>query len=296
MNDILTREISLYGLNANDLTEEQLQKVHYYKLIEIADTDDRIPKILADRLPTADLDQLSQFRTNYQKFSKDKYFLDKYNEFYRNRSDIHLSWQKHNFVFWSFLDDKNKATEAEIFKNRGQNGQYTILDNESFDFIWGWNHDQELTRKIADKIFSYNYNYYCSLRPFIQTATRELYLEYLPKVLSLIKIKKYGLSVVLLNEHTPERNAIQALRSFSKSQQEISGVKFKITKAVLQRIPPVMRLNALEKILVHKENYQALTDIQSPDDLKELVFGTTIKYPSRVEKLLKTYKWHMEQK
>lgn len=290
---LINQDGPIFGLNPTDLNDEQLNKIQFPKLVDLVELDPRIIKIVADKLNEMNLGYICHLTYKYHKFMHDQYFCKKYNEFYRNRgNEIHPSWNKCSIVFWEVLDNPNRFNELQLFIN----GKNSIINDFKFDYNWCWNYDKETTRNVANRIIS-SKNYsstYNSIEKFTITAPKELYLEFLPKILRQIKAKKYSAGFLLLNEHTPEVNIIQALRSFSTRTQNLVGIKAKLTKEILQKIPPVMRLNALEQIMNNKENYSALRDIDEKD-FASLVFGTTIKYPQRVERLLKIYKRNMEQ-
>jgi alpha-glucuronidase len=55
-------------------------------------------------------------------------------------------------------------------------------------------------------------------------------------------------------------------------------------------LPPVKRLETLETLLVHTSSKVKFEDIESSDDLKTLLFGTSIRYNERVRTVINMFK------
>ena len=76
---------NLFGLSSTDLTEEQLNKVDIYKLAEFLNTDERVEKIICDKLFTESPNKIQQISTaSWSNFIGRENLLKAYNEFVKD--------------------------------------------------------------------------------------------------------------------------------------------------------------------------------------------------------------------
>jgi len=312
----------LYGLLPSDLTNEQLKKLSFKKLVEFAATDKRAEKLVAESLMTEDMNNL-----RYLENLEDKelqglpLFLDKYNEFVVKRSKAidgkTSSWSddRTRWVRWELLNDKNRKREI----NRRLNGSRSVAILANIDYQWLRKSDVELANKtilhVMDKgstketlqmLSTINHSELYREHPLVgaQLVTKsfknsgkvlesiiskmpkEVYLAILPK---LFEQPKGAYMYAVCNPHTPKKQALKALRAIAK-KRSIPNIKIPIDVGMLKDLPPVTRLDILESIMrnVSKTEDLPFTDL-TEEKLRHMLFTAVIRHTNRVEFVVNTF-------
>lgn len=289
---------TIFGLTSSDLTEEQLRKVDFKKLIEFIEQDERIEAVLSDKIKNVNLSHLSVLR-NYKNLNKFNSFFEAYNNRIKSVSDSEIrkdfgynSVSRYDFIFWDMLDEKNRILEIE----RWSKGQSSIVRNESVDFAWLYANNKALADEITKNVISRNPDYDTEI--IVSNLVKHLPKEEIENVIPIIK-EKYSKSYykdaylnILGNANMPPAYIVDALRILAKKTKGLK-VSVKINEEILRQLPPITRLEALENIF---RNHDPYSSVNNPivgieeQTIRSLLFSAVIKHPSRVEELIKGMK------
>lgn len=280
----------LHGLKPSDLTEEQLGKIHFPKLLEFIPTDQRVEKIISEKLFTVPINDLSNIKNiPVEEAIKKPLFLTSYNDCLRARKtelDGNGSYYGRSYmVIWALLDNANRESEF----NRWIKREPSVIDESNIDFEWLYSTSKDLADQIVKGALERaGYNASPAIRNLMARLPKEEYLKWLPEI---FKKDKYIYILSLSNPNTPSEFTVKALKSASKLTR-IPKVKVKIDNNILMELPPVTRLEILEKVLDSCSSKEEIpfTDVHNPDDLKQLVFSTTTRHWERINNLVNRYK------
>jgi len=281
----------LYGLEPTDLTEEQLKKIDFDKLIEFVVKDQRAEKILGDRLDTAPVREFAMLNyINDDEIKNVPYLISQYNKNLRNRAaDLEQQAKKEyyygdrysKYVFWRLLNSSSKAKELI----RWIDGLYSVVNINDIDYNWVHTNYSWLSDKVINKILS-DYNSSAAIK-----LVCELPEEPLNKYIEIISAKGTLSPYLLSNRNTPRKYIVKCLREIA-GRVRVPKLNVELDKSILTELPSVMRLKLLESLLINMSNGKIkFTDIHNEEDLKPLLFGTAIKYNSRVENVVRQFKF-----
>jgi len=284
----------LFGLTTEDLTDEQIAKIKFKKLLELANMDPRAERILGDKLMKCEVDKLEDLtRLEDEEVKQIPYVVEQYNKCIRERSKaIEDATNKgyynrrDRYVFWTWLNKSNKAKEFA----RWVDNKNSVIEEHKINYPWLYEHYSWLADKVVEKILNKAKGGYNSSAAVIMVASlpEEPTQRYVPTIYECPR----NVSVHLLsNPHTPRYYVIKSLREIA-GKKRIPKLNVTLDKSMLLELPPVMRLNLLESLLIHMRNgHVKFADINNEEELKPLLFGTAIKYNSRVEYVVKRFKY-----
>jgi len=283
----------LFGLTPADLTDEQLDKVSFRKLIELANQDTRVEKVLGDKMLKATKEDLEHLaRLEDAEVKELPYLVSQYNKCLRERGPV-LEKEKSkkyydnrsDYVFWRLMNKSNKGKEFA----RWIDGKDSIVDSDKIDYEWlfqsyPWIADQ-VVNKILKGATGYNKNSAIRMVCNLPEEPTKRYVEQICE-------KDKSIYVHLLsNRYTPRKNIIKCLREVA-GRVRVPKLSVELDKSMLLELPPVMRLKLLESLLIHmRSGHVKFTDISTEEELKPLLFGTAIKYNSRVEQIVRRFKF-----
>ena len=280
---------SIFGLTASDLTDTQLEKISFGKLLEFVE-DPRAEKLLIAKLENAEAWEQERIYTVEKELSALENFKITYNDWIRKgcpkKSPVNENSYYYNYNYrqhairWSLLDDKNREAEFDTYLR----GSYSIINFRDLDLQWGWSKQPEKTKELAVKVLKENGSPH-DMNRLLEKIPKEHTKELVP-LLFQRKDKSFHVAA-LSSPHLSDRHIVKALKTWAKIVHN-PEIKAKIKISHLNRLPPITRLEVLEK-LVYK-NLSITTDIQNEEELKQLVFSSMMKYYQRVQNLLKDYK------
>lgn len=281
----------MFGLHPKDLELWQLEKINIAKLVEFAPIDPRAEHILADRIAvTTEFEEIERISKLYDdEFNKLEYLKLKYNECIAINSDkIEEAYQnkwnfrRNKFVWWNRLSSGNKSQEF----NRWLLGKSSIIRPNLIDYNWLIEEHPYLIDSVIAKVLKEE-----GARP-ITKMIPQLPKKYLLKYINQIfEQDKYIYAHALSNEHTPHSYVIKALRAIA-GRKKVPSIKVELNKAVLEKLPTVMRLKVLESLLIYMRGGNVtFSDIKCESDLTPLLFGTAIKYNHRVQNVVKRFNY-----
>jgi len=279
----------LFGLAPTDLEMWQLKKISTHKLIEFATLDPRVEKIIGDFIgqskSAAEVQLLKQL--NDEEFNKLPYVKSKYNECIAlNSADLEsfnvgYRESRDDYVVWKRLSKENKSQEFM----RWIDNKKSIIRPSYINFKWLGENHLWLVDIVIQKILSGSNDLIISTIPKL---SKPYLLKYIERIFDLDKsIYIHSLS----NIHTPRKYIIKSLREIARKKR-VPTVRVILDKSILKELPSVMRLQTLESLLLYmKGGSVTFSDINSVDDLSELLFGTAIKYNDRVQQVMKRFKY-----
>src|SRR5574337_805406 len=292
---------SLFGLKTTDLTDEQFKKIDFEKLIEFLDKDPRAEEVLCEKIKTAPIKEISRIFEICSELSKYPKLVQEYNDTLKQRrSEINKDngWGiRERIVIWQLLDNQNKEYEYTCWIK----GQKSIVREDNIDLSWLYNNNKQLADDLVKKVLggvgAYSHYVSTSANNLIQNMPKDEYIKVLPEIFSK---SKYFYINALSNPETPDDYVVKALRAVNLITH-VPPVKVKVSNNVLDQLPPIMRLNILEKIIQSAmaqtrynngktERDNPLKDIHTPDDLKQAVFSSITKHSDRVSRLVKNFK------
>jgi len=285
---------NIFGLTSSDLSVDQLEKILSTKLIEFASLDQRVEKIIGDRLLN-EIDPkhiLAMKRIKTDEIKKLTYIKARYNECIALHSDkleklhkkAYYSSIRKELVLWDYLSDGNKAQEIV----RWLDGKTSIIQLTKIDFNWVNDNHKWLMEQVIDKIFN------SKGTNGIINMISHLPEKYLAK--NIDRIFKYGKTkyiFLLSNEHTSEKVVTKILREVA-GLKNIPKVNATLNKSIFNALPSVMRLKSFESLLFYSRRPDNLnfSDIKTEKDLTPLLFGTSLKYNQRVCKVVQRFKYY----
>lgn len=290
----------IFGLTSNDLTTQQLEKITIGKLLEFTSSDSRIEKIIGDKVVSAntkweDLSALSNLDDDDVK--KVPYITQKYNEFIATHACPNEScYGRDRYIIWKFLNKENKVKECKDWLN----DQRASFSPNKDDFDWLFAEYLDVAKSIANKIMSsssryYGHYYYSDKEQHYKNMLPSFPEDFLKEKIDFIskQVKPFPL-YLLSNKFTPLDYAEKLLRSIA-GKTHIPSMFIKLGNDLLTRIPPVMRLNLVESLLYNmRDGYVEFVDVKDESDLNALFFGTAIKYNTRVQKVVDSFKKKLE--
>lgn len=278
----------IFGLSPTDLEPWQLKKINIRKLVEFASTDPRVEKIIGDVIVQA---------TNYitvktlhflqdNEFNNLPYIKAKYNECIALNSDVlekvdKNGWdvKRDEFVWWNRLSSGNKSQEFI----RWLDGKSSIIKTSKINFNWLNEKHNWLMDSVILKVFRCVESDIIRMIPDLPEA---YILRYLVRI---FKCSKSVYIHSLSNIYTPRCYIIKSLREIA-GRKHVPNVRVTLNKSILLELPPVMRLQILESLLIYmRKGNVKFSDINTEEDLTALLFGTAIKYNQRVRQVVQRF-------
>lgn len=282
---------TLFGLAPSDLTDEQLNKLAFPKLLEFLGADPRVETIICNKMAVVPVKELYRFQEMEEQLANINSFKSGYNDLLRTRRheiDKNINdyyYGRNKMILWNLLDDDNKKYEL----SRWTSGISSIINEDTLDFKWLYSQDKVIADSIVEKILNKrNYNASPPLMNMIEFLPKEEYLRWLPKI---FEKGKYIFIHVLANENTPDDYILKTLRYVAKLTHP-PKIKVKISNAILNELPPVTRLEVLEKIIYscNRNNiYLPFTEIKTSEDLKQMLFSAMTRHYDRVSNLVNSF-------
>lgn len=281
----------IFGLKPTDLTIQQLEKINTNKLVEFASIDPRVEQIIGNRIArTTNVDEVKALKSLLDiEFNNLPYIKIKYNECIALNSEcLDISnkksrWRanRSDFVWWNKLSTGNKCQEFI----RWIDDKDSIVDANKIDFNWLHENHEWITDSVIVKVF--NSKVARNITKMIPQLPEKYMLRYLKRIFECDKaIYVHSLS----NIHTPNDYIIKALRAIA-GKKKVPSVRVTLSKALLEKLPPVMRLRVLESMLIYMRGGNvSFSDIDSEEDLGALLFSIAIKYNVRVQQVVKRFK------
>lgn len=280
----------MYGLEASDLTDEQLKKVEFNKLMECSVLDDRAVKIVGDQLDNAGLEQISRL-DNYDKedYEKIQYVIDKYNEVINTNGDklekeankSYYYGRRSRYIFWDMLNEQNKLIEVV----RWHGALSSVVSPRTIDFEWLCKAAPELAETTIEKILD-QHDHQSKIN-LIRQVPKEFGLKYIDKIFE----QHPSLYVHMLsNTYTPRNYVIKALRGIA-GRKRIPRIIATLDKSILEALPSVTRLKVLESLCIYSGSKITFTDINCREDLEPLLFSTSMKYNERVSAVIRYFNY-----
>lgn len=313
----------IFGLKSTELSDEQLKKISFNKLIEFIESDARAEKIAGDKLLTDDISSLEPVKSLSEEEIKSRpYFLSKYNEFVALRDkDIDEkanSWDsgRSKWVRWSLLNDENRQKEIR----RVLSEKDSVVNLREMDYQSLYSINKYLANDLIKHVVKVGYtenvmtmlnsidhqNIYQKypeiggsiilhafkvgdkvLRRTVEKMPKEVFLAVLPKMFEQPQnIYLYA----LCSEYTPKGYALKALRAIGK-RRNIPTIRTPITTSMLKELPPVLRLDVLESIMYNLDSSSNNPFIDlTEDDLRHILFTTSIRHNQRVDYVVSRFK------
>ena len=282
---------SLCGLSPTDLTNEQLAKVHSTALIRMQDQDNRIMPILLDRLANLDVKELAgarmygenkfSFIRSLNKSNLDDKGIKQYRDFYIRvfhtyRSNTYI---RRLVAKLDLFDDHIMSLETEAYIHSD-----SVLYSNSVDYTTIKNISPEYFNRSKERILEYcnNDSRYRYMPPgfetFISTAPEED-IKDIGALLATKKHKNAEKARLITAKKCPQEYVDMALRSLSKTTSGSYSIKrSSISIKDLSKLPPVMRLNAMEKM------HNVLAQF-AEEEIGLLLFPLISKHYNRVSNL-----------
>lgn len=282
----------IFGLAPTDLTLQQLEKISTDKLVEFAPADPRVEQIIGNRIArTMNADDIKYLKNLHEsEFNDLLYIKNKYNECIALNSESLATsnskgrWnaRRTDFVWWNRLSRGNQSQEF----TRWIDGKESIIEPHKIDYNWLHQNHEWLTDSIITKIFDSKIS--INITRMIPQLPEKHMLRYLKRIFECDKsIYAHSLS----NLYTPKEYVIKALRAIA-GKKRVPQVRVTLSKSHLEKLPPVMRLQVLESLLIYMRGGNvAFSDIKSEEELGTLLFGTAIKYNARVQQVVKRFKY-----
>jgi hypothetical protein len=282
----------LFGLAPEDLSEEQLKKVKFGKLIELVNEDSRAEKVAGDKLMTCGIKEIARIDKLDEKELKElPYLLMQYNKCIRQRTKIlekeeetNYSTNRHGYVLWPILDKSNRAKEFA----RWIDGKKSIIETGEINYPWLYDNYGWLADQVVEKILkNSNYNSGAAVR-LVKNIPEEPTKKYIARI---FECNRNIFAHALSNQYTPRNYIVKALREIA-GKKKVPGLRVTLDKSMLLELPSVMRLRVLESLLIYMRSGKvSFSDIPSEEELKPLLFGTAIKYNARVQYVVKRFKY-----
>ncbi|KKM69029.1 hypothetical protein LCGC14_1454970 [marine sediment metagenome] len=282
----------LFGLVPKDLNEEQLKKIEFVKLIEFANQDPRVEKIIGDKLMKCGVEDIKTFdKLKNEELASLPYAMLQYNKCIRQRSAVleedekkNYSISRSSYILWPILDKSNRAKEFA----RWIDGKPSIIETNKINYPWLYDNYGWLANQIVEKVLkNSNYDINAAIR-LVKNIPEKPTEKYIARIFECHRdIFAHALS----NEFTPRNYIVKALREIA-GKKRVPGVRVMLDKSMLLELPPVMRLKILESLLIYMRNGKlSFSDITNEEELKPLLFGTAIKYNARVQTVVKRFKY-----
>ncbi|MFA5024270.1 MAG: hypothetical protein WC523_04900 [Patescibacteria group bacterium] len=280
----------IFGLTSEDLTQQQLEKIQTQKLIEFIESDSRVERIIGDRVDSGAWDVVKYFGSYCDALKNHKYLIRKYNKLISSgKSPEDSYYYRNRYYHWPLLNEKNKIKECEYWIN----GCASSFDPAQEDFNWLFSGylplAEQLTQKIVDMMGQYNTDK--MTRNLISGLPEQFLLKYLRL------FKKHAKLYLLSNQYTPDKHMESILRYIS-GKSSFPDISVKLRKDVVLKLPSVMRLKSFETMIGinrYSFNKVKIVDITVPEDLDFIFFGTSMKYNSRVQKVVAALKKEYEK-
>lgn len=290
----------LFGLSTTDLTDQQLNKLHFDKLIEFISKDSRIDKIIGDRFITFNLEDWASLKEiEKEALPYALYTIQKYNECVRLRTqDIAKSCSSHyyncrsNYIFWDLLDAENKKNEYKLWAEN----KTSVFEPVHADFKWWYESfptdADNMVKKLIDD--AKNWRNMSSASRMVGLLPEDPLNTYIDEI---FKCDKSIYMHVLSNPNTSKNYTVKALRAIAGKRKKLPVISATLNKDMFSELPPVMRLNILESLLIYMRGGTiTFSDMHKSEDLETLLFGTAIKYNYRVKRLVERFKFIYERK
>jgi hypothetical protein len=280
----------IFGLSPDDLTNAQLHKIDFRKLVEIANSSQRAQIVLGDRILKATREELQCLhRLENKEIEKLPYAIEQYNtcikyrsKYLENKSGVYYYHKRRDYVFWRILNDSNKIREFVKWIN----SESSIIDTKNINYEWLYNSSKYVADQVVNKLLNNIYDKDAVIR-----MVRELPEEPLKRFIDKICVCEKWLYINLLsNKYTPREYVSKCLREIA-GRTNVPPLNITIDRSMLLEFPPVTRLKVIESVLLFnkKRGRVIFLDINE-EEFKDLLFSTAIKYNARVERAVKLFK------
>ena len=301
-SNISTEWGTLFGLGLNDLTEEQIHKLCFEKLIEFL-PNEKIEKIIVERINRRefDIDEINYLLYAVNKIDNFKNICPNitkaYNDFiYITRQDADAGPSKtgKHELMKQLLNDKNLYNE--LIRSLKFNDSYTLTNVYSTDLEW-------IKSIYNDEVYNYWKIYIDNKLKNRFTAEYELVRFF--KVMNAKQANDFATELkntnkdwyycALASPHLNNNDTHDIIKSIRKttSNHHINAV---INESIINRFATVTRLEVVEKILYASscDTFPFSQDLNT-DKMSELLFGSSIKYNNRFNKVIKRYGYDYER-
>lgn len=285
-----------YGLNSKDFTYEQLCLMHFSKIIEFANTDPRVEKIISNKINSIPLESLSHINLlKDEELSNLHIFKEAYNNMITlrfeeiNNLSRNYNCNRDKIIFWRLLNNENKINEYYRWKN----GKDSIINEKEIDYNWIEENDLEFFKSLVkdniEKLKLSQYSRY-NTNNGIRNMIRQISGEYLIKNIPIIKESSEPYNLTLLeNKNLPIEDQVELFRKIS-GRKNICRLNVITSIKALSKVPTIMRLNLLETLIIYNYGSINIVDAEGSKDLYNILFGSLLRYNERVERLIKRYK------
>ncbi len=281
----------MFGLEPNDLETRHLKKIDVDKLIEMLDKDERVEKIVADKLIKCSIDYLPYLqKLEKEEIKRFSFLVSKYNECIKlrekeikSKSTCYNSY-RNQYILWNLLNNSNKAKEF----HRWVKGESSVIKQNKIDFVWLYNSYPYLNDLVVKKIIKcqgYNYNPSIAITKMINDLPEKSFKQYLDLIFTC---NKRIHALILSNPFTPREYIIKGLRSIA-GKKRLPKINVTLNKSILSELPTVMRLEVLESLMLYYSKIR-FEDIKTSEDLEVLLFSSVIRHNARVGRVLAMFK------
>lgn len=279
----------IFGLSPTELPTELLKSINIEKLMEFISIDHRVPSIISEKLLSGELttdNVLYLMRNDTSILKKYPNIVFAYNKFLeKNANTINSGYfyNRSRIIVWDMLNTENKKIEVSNWVNEKR----SIINPSSVDYNWLYDNCPEVADDLVEKIWKDRFGYHPSCNTKFRHMVTTIPAQKIEDVMSRVFESKNKDFIMesLGNPLLSESRTTKALRIYA-NRIAVPKVNAKISKSMLETLPPITRLNAMEK-LVHN---LGILDSISEDEFRVLLFGSVVRYPRRVEVAVKIFK------
>lgn len=280
------------GLKSNDLPDDLLKKVKFEKLLECLNTDKRVQYIVASKILDATPNSIRYFKQILAIISKFPNIVSVYNRYIEKNAEIincKSYWDRPNYIFWDLLNERNKEVEVLRWINKLS----SVISAGSIDYKWLFKKHPDAADQLIKKVWEQKHSHSRWGQDELKYLIRNVPECKLDEVMGRVfKSAKHLQLEALGNHNLQEKYIVKALRLFAK-RSCAPMVNAKITKSMLEKLPTITRLEVIEKLVRQKTK---IYDIKNEDDFKTLMFDSIIRYPIRVERVVKRFRFNSRSK
>lgn len=289
---------SIFGLKADDLTFEQLNKLNMDKLLEFL-PNNSVENIIINRMVNKkfSIEELNYLRypLNRDKNFKNNYprLVKAYNDFiYQARQEEAAGTEKVGSMelFRELVDERNYYNELIRSMKFDDNYSLVNIRNASLDWIKKIYNNEIYSywKASLDKKQKQGYLGSDQVERFFRVINKDQAESYTEELKKLEDKKLYHYS--LASQHLNRQDTHDILKEIRKSSYHIT-VNAKIDESMLLRYATVTRLEVMER-LMHHAQHDVFPFPKELDEtlLSQVLFGSSIKYNNRFGKVIAIYK------
>jgi hypothetical protein len=272
----------LFGIPISSLTDEQIEHISFGKLIELIDLDPRVPPVICKKFKENHIGSFKQFDQIKDILLNSPDVVVEYNRYLaRNKHTVDVSFNRKSLVVWDLLDEDNRKQEY----HRWVDNKSSILSNNTIDYKWLEKNSPSLCDAVIQQVIKkrgWNTSAFTHMLSSVSASKMKDVLKMLEP------LAKHWAAYLLCSPYASKKQIILGLRAIHK-RTYLPTIKAPITAEVLKGLPPIMRLDIVEKIVSQYHNAQAITSNVSEEELRTLLFPSIIRYSGRVERVVKNY-------